>query len=187
MWVDGGIIHWNNENRRRKRFEDNDFSLWFGGIGAHVRGTESTFLVNSWTCWFGDQERGLGTSVHTGELLAYRWWLEPWIRRWKGYRLKAGKAACGDVIKGLEWPMKVLQGETVLAKEIVQVGVELKSNSLSKHVWSMFCVAWHGWGGEQKRQSLFCPYAAYQLRLENHVCSNFHNNKYYKREVLRAL
>lgn len=41
--------------------------------------------------------------------------------------------------------MKVLQGEIALAKEIIQVGPELESNSLNEHLWSMFYVAWQAW------------------------------------------
>lgn len=78
--------------------------------------------------------------------------------RWKSYEQKAGKAAWGDVVKDLEWAMKVLQGELALAKEIIQVGPELKSDSLNKRLWGMFYVAWHrGENSEKKGQSLFCP------------------------------
>lgn len=53
----------------------------------------------------------------------------------------SGKAAWGYVAKALERSMKVLQGETALTKEVFQVGPELKSNSLNKHLWSVLLVA----------------------------------------------
>lgn len=55
----------------------------------------------------------------------------------------AGKAAWGYIAKALELSVKVLQGETALTKEVFQVGPELESNSLNKHLWSVFLVAQH--------------------------------------------
>lgn len=104
--------------------------------------------------------------------------------RWKSYEHKAGKAAWGDIVKDLEWAMKVLQGEIALAKEIIQVGPELESNSLNRHVWSMFYVAWHrGENSEKKGKVCFALMQPINLGWRIMYVVHFHNIKYYKRKV----